>query len=141
MKLLPSFVPYVAGFRVIIFTYGLIIVSGCRLGNPIRTALDRLSSIAIGGIIAVAVNVFIFPIWAGDQLHKELVNNFNSVADALEECVKKYLEDDGSEHEEFSKTVMDEFPDEPAYRKCKSTLISSAKLESLVLIIFQSDNT
>ncbi|CAA3010244.1 aluminum-activated malate transporter 9-like [Olea europaea subsp. europaea] len=131
MKLLPSFGPYEAGFRVIIFTYGLIIVSGCRLGNPIRTALDRLSSIAIGGIIAVAVNVFIFPIWAGDQLHKELVNNLNSVADALEECVKKYLEDDGSEHEEFSKTVMDEFPDEPAYRKCKSTLISSAKLESL----------
>lgn len=84
MKLLPSFVPYEAGFRVIIFTYGLIIVSGYRLGNPIRTALDRLYSIAIGGIIAVAVNVFIFPIWAGDQLHKELVNNFNSVADALE---------------------------------------------------------
>lgn len=57
------------------------------------------------------------------------------------ECVKKYLEDDGSEHQEFSKTVMDEFPDEPAYRKCRSMLNSPAKLESLVLIIFQSDNT
>lgn len=44
----------------------------------------------------------------------------------------KYLKDDGSEHPEFTKTVMDDFPDEPAYRKCRSALNSSAKLESLV---------
>lgn len=48
------------------------------------------------------------------------------------ECVRKYLQDDGSEHPEFTTTVMDEFPDEPAYRKCRDTLNSSAKLESLV---------
>ncbi|KAK6263186.1 hypothetical protein QUC31_009002 [Theobroma cacao] len=131
MKLWPSFVPYEYGFRVILFTYCLIIVSGYRMGNPIRTAMDRLYSIAIGGFVAVFVNVLVFPIWAGEQLHKEIVNSFNSLADALEECVKKYLEDDGLDHPEFSKTVMDEFPDEPAYRKCRSTLNSSAKLESL----------
>ncbi|XP_059642125.1 aluminum-activated malate transporter 9-like [Cornus florida] len=131
MKLWPSLVPYEYGFRVILFTYCLIIVSGYRMGNPIKTSMDRLYSIAIGGIVAVLVNLFIFPIWAGEQLHKELVNNFNSVADSLEECVRKYLEDDGSVHPEFSKTVMDEFPDEPAYRRCRSTLNSSSKLESL----------
>ena len=53
----------------------------------------------------------------------------------ISECVKKYLEDDGLDHPEFSKTVMDEFPDEPAYRKCRTTLNSSAKLESLVIIL------
>ncbi|KAJ7944987.1 Aluminum-activated malate transporter [Quillaja saponaria] len=74
---------------------------------------------------------FCYPIWAGEQLHKELVKNFNSVADSLEECVKKYLEDRGSEHPEFSTTVMDEFPDEPAYTRCRSTFNSAAKLESL----------
>ncbi|KAK6158306.1 hypothetical protein DH2020_005620 [Rehmannia glutinosa] len=131
LKLWPSLVPYEYGFRVILFTYCLIIVSGYRMGNPITTAMDRLYSIAIGGIVAVVVNVLIFPIWAGEQLHKELVSYFASVADALEECVGKYLEDDGSEHPEFTKTVMDDFPDEPAYRKCRSTLNSSAKLESL----------
>ncbi|XP_011026959.1 PREDICTED: aluminum-activated malate transporter 9-like [Populus euphratica] len=131
MKLWPSLVPYEYGFRVILFTYCLIIVSGYRMGNPITTAMDRLYSIAIGGFVAVLVNVFVFPIWAGEQLHKELVNSFNSVADSLEECVKKYLEDEGLDHPEFSKTVMDEFPDEPNYRRCKSTLNSSAKLESL----------
>ncbi|XP_057511237.1 aluminum-activated malate transporter 9-like [Actinidia eriantha] len=131
MKLWPSLVPYEYGFRVILFTYCLIIVSGYRMGNPIKTSMDRLYSIAIGGIVAVLVNVLILPIWAGEQLHKELVASFNAVADSLEECVRKYLEDDGSDHPEFSKTVMDEFPDEPAYRKCRTTLNSSAKLESL----------
>lgn len=52
------------------------------------------------------------------------------------ECVKKYLEDEGLDHPEFSKTVMDEFPDEPAYKNCKATLNSSSKLDSLVLVYF-----
>ncbi|XP_044476790.1 aluminum-activated malate transporter 9-like [Mangifera indica] len=133
MKQWPSLVPYEYGFRVILFTYCLIIVSGYRMGNPIRTSMDRLYSIAIGGFIAVLVNVLVFPIWAGEQLHKELVKNFNSVADSLEECVKKYLEDEGLDYPEFSKTVMDEFPDEPAYKKCKATLNSSSKLDSLAV--------
>ncbi|XP_073135611.1 aluminum-activated malate transporter 9-like isoform X2 [Henckelia pumila] len=131
MKLWPSLVPYEYGFRVMLFTYCLIIVSGYRMGSPFRTAMDRLYSIAIGGIVAVSVNLLIFPIWAGEQLHKELVNNFASVADALEECVRKYLQDDGSEQPEFTKTVMDEVPDEPAYRKCRSTLNSASKFETL----------
>lgn len=131
MKLWPSLVPYEYGFRVILFTYCLIIVSGYRMGNPTRTAMDRLYSIAIGAFIVVLVNVTICPIWAGEQLHKELVNNFNSLADSLEECVKKYLSDDGSEHPDFSKTVMNDFPDEPAFKKCRATLNSSAKIDSL----------
>lgn len=54
------------------------------MGNPIRTAMDRLYSIAIGAFVAVLVNVLVFPIWAGEQLHTELVNSFISVADSLE---------------------------------------------------------
>ncbi|KAI3792580.1 hypothetical protein L2E82_06463 [Cichorium intybus] len=133
IKLWPTFAPYEYGFRVILFTYCLIIVSGYRSGNPIKTSIDRLYSIAIGAIVAIGVNTLIFPIWAGEQLHNELVKHFNSVADSLEECVNKYLNDDGSDHPEFSNTLMDEFPDEPKYKKCRSTLNSSAKLESLAL--------
>lgn len=85
MKLWPSLVPYEYGFRVILFTYCVIIVAGYRMGNPIRTAMDRLYCIAInGGFVAVLVNVLVFPIWAGEQLHEELVNSFNVVADYLE---------------------------------------------------------
>ncbi|MQL91798.1 hypothetical protein Taro_024412 [Colocasia esculenta] len=131
MKLWPSMVEYEYGFRVTLFTYCLIIVSGYRMGAPIKTAMDRLYSIAIGGLVAVLVNVLICPIWAGEQLHQELVKSFGSVADSLEECVKKYLRDDGSDKPEFVKKVMDDFQDEPAFKKCKATLNSSSKLDSL----------
>ncbi|KAK5845995.1 hypothetical protein PVK06_002259 [Gossypium arboreum] len=53
------------------------------MGNPIRTAMDRIYSIAIGGFMAVFVNVLVFPIWSGEQLLKELVDNFNLLAAAL----------------------------------------------------------
>ncbi|XP_057967525.1 aluminum-activated malate transporter 4-like [Malania oleifera] len=131
IKLWPSLKQYEYGFRVILFTYCLIIVSGYRMGNPIQTSMNRVYSIAIGGLVAVLVNLLVFPIWAGEQLHKELVDGFNSVADSLEECIRKYLEDDGSDLPEFSKTLMDAFPDEPAYVKCRDILNSSTKLESL----------
>ncbi|XP_077251259.1 aluminum-activated malate transporter 9-like [Tasmannia lanceolata] len=131
IKLWPSFAPYEYGFRVILFTFCLLIVSGYRMGNPIRTAMDRLYSIAMGAFVAVFVNVLIFPIWAGEQLHKELVSNFDSVADSLEECVKKYLQEDGSGHPEFAKTVNDDFVDEPAFRKFRATLNSASKLDTL----------
>ncbi|KAB2037712.1 hypothetical protein ES319_D03G095700v1 [Gossypium barbadense] len=121
MKLWPSFVPYEYGFPVLLYTYCLIIVSGYRMGNPIGTAMDRLYSIAIGGFVAVFVNVLVFPIRSGEQLLKELIDNFNLLAAALEECVKKYLEDEGLDHQEFTKAMLlDEFPDEPAYRKCQA---------------------
>lgn len=84
MKLWPSLVPYEYGFRVTLFTYCLIVVSGYRMGTPIRTAMDRLYSIAIGGFVAVLVNILICPIWAGEQLHQELVKSFSCVADSLE---------------------------------------------------------
>ncbi|KAK1408325.1 hypothetical protein QVD17_39998 [Tagetes erecta] len=132
MKLWPTLVPYEYGFRVILFTYCLIIVSSYRIGNPIRTSVDRIYSILIGATVTITVNTLIFPIWAGEQLHKELVQNFSSVADSLEECVKKYL-DNGSNRPVFIKTLMDGFPDDLAYKKCQSTLNSLAELESLAL--------
>nr|GMD10496.1 aluminum-activated malate transporter 9-like [Ipomoea batatas] len=131
MKLWPSLVPYEYGFRVALITYCLIIVSGFRMGNPIKTSVDRLYSIAIGAIVAVLVNVLVCPIWAGEQLHKELVSSFNIVADSLEECVRKYLEDDGLSYLKFTKTVSDEFPDEPAIKNCRDTLNSATKIETL----------
>ncbi|XP_042419230.1 aluminum-activated malate transporter 9-like [Zingiber officinale] len=132
MKLWPSLVPYEYGFRVILLTYCLIVANGYnRVGDAMRTSVDRLYSVAIGGVVTVLVNVLLFPIWAGEQLHKELIEHFDLVADSLQECVKKYLNDDGTERPEFLKTVMDDFHDEPAYRKCRAILKSSSALDSL----------
>ncbi|KAI4370257.1 hypothetical protein MLD38_018624 [Melastoma candidum] len=125
--------------------------------SQIALSAGRVAQPFIIGIsIFVTVNVLVFPIWAGELLHKEIVKSFNSVADALEgtksiatkfafagdviywrgdfliaECVEKYIEDDGLDCSKFSETVMDEFPNEPAYRRCRATLNSSAKLAAL----------
>ncbi|MCL7037504.1 hypothetical protein MKW94_024800 [Papaver nudicaule] len=131
VKLRPSMEPYADGFRTILLTFCVLVVSGYRVGHPVKNAVSRLYLIALGGLVAAFVNVLIFPTWAGEELHKNLVDDFESVADSLEECVKKYLEDDASDQPEFSKTVLDEFPDEPAYQKCRSALDSSKKLETL----------
>ncbi|KAL2348001.1 hypothetical protein Fmac_002001 [Flemingia macrophylla] len=130
MKTWSRLVQYEYGFRVALLTYCLIIVSDYRLGNPIRTMIDRLYSIAIGGIISVLVNVSIFPKWAGDKLHEELVKNFHSVADSLEDCVKKCLED-ASEKSKITTASIDELPDEPTYKRCQNILNSGSKLETL----------
>lgn len=87
MKQLPPLVPYECGFRVILFTYCLLIVSGYRKGNPIAIALDRLYSIVIGAVLALLVNVLLFPAWAGEQLHRELVGSFAAVADSLDGAI------------------------------------------------------
>ncbi|RZS17311.1 hypothetical protein BHM03_00049437 [Ensete ventricosum] len=84
VKLWPSCVPYEYGFRVILFTYCLIVVSTYRMDNPMRTAMERLYSIAIGAAVTVGVNLLVFPIWAGEQLHEELVSSFYCVAESLE---------------------------------------------------------
>lgn len=84
MKMWPSLEQYENGIRVVLLTYCLIIISGYRMGKPIKTTVDRLYSIAIGGTISVLVNLLVFPVWAGELLHRELVINFNSVADSLE---------------------------------------------------------
>ncbi|XP_064957675.1 aluminum-activated malate transporter 9-like isoform X2 [Musa acuminata AAA Group] len=132
VKLWPSCVPYEYGFRVILFTYCLIVVSTYRMSNPMRTAMERLYSIAIGAAVTVGVNLLVFPIWAGEQLHEELVNSFYCVAESLEECARKYLSGDGLEHTEFCKrVVIDEFPDDPACQRCRAILNSSARIESL----------
>ncbi|KAK7366713.1 hypothetical protein VNO80_08710 [Phaseolus coccineus] len=130
MKMWAPLVQYEYGFRVTLLTYCLIVVSDYRIGNPIRTVIDRLYTIGIGGMISVFVNVSIFPIWAGDQLHKELVKNFHSVADSLEECAKKYLED-ASEKSKITMTSIEAFHDEPAYKRCQSTLDSVSRFEAL----------
>ncbi|KAJ3684948.1 hypothetical protein LUZ61_014112 [Rhynchospora tenuis] len=131
MKLWPPLVPYEHCFRVILFTYCLLIDSAYRNTNPVFSALSRLYCIGIGAAVAVLVNVLVFPIWAGEQLHKELIASFHAVADSLQGCVKKYLNSDGSENIVYSQSITDDFPYEPSFQNCRAIMDSSARIDFL----------
>ncbi|KAL0463624.1 UNVERIFIED_CONTAM: Aluminum-activated malate transporter 9 [Sesamum latifolium] len=91
MKLYPTMAPYEYGYRVFVLTFCILMVAGNRTREYTVAILSRLVLIAVGACICFIINICIYPIWAGDDLHRLVVNNFNELAASLEGCVDGYL--------------------------------------------------
>lgn len=129
-KLRPALKSYEYGFRTFLLTFSLILVAEYRGGNPLNTAVNRFIVILIGACIGIAVNLFVLPIWSGDELHDFIAKNFDSVADSLEVCVREYLQ--GTVLERVpSKIFMGLAADDPVYKGYRSALVSANKEETL----------
>lgn len=59
-------------------------LAGNRTKSYTEAALTRLILIALGAGVCLLVNIFIYPIWAGEDLHRLVVKNFKDLAAALE---------------------------------------------------------
>lgn len=129
-KLWPTMKLYEYGFRTFLITFSYIMVAEYTQGDPVSTAVNRFFIIILGAVIGICVNIFVLPLWAGDELHEFISKNFDSLADSLQVCVNEYLRGIVLQRVP-SKIMMGLAADDPVYKGYRSTLISATKEESL----------
>eukprot|EP00258_Populus_trichocarpa_P012679 XP_002322786.3 aluminum-activated malate transporter 8 [Populus trichocarpa] len=116
---------YDYGVVIFILTFSLVSVSGYRVEKLLVLAHQRLSTILIGGAICILLS-FIFPVWAGEDLHKLVASNVEKLA--------KYLEGFGGEFFqplEDGRNVKVSNTDKSFLRGYKNVLNSKSTEESM----------
>ncbi|XP_051118521.1 aluminum-activated malate transporter 13-like [Andrographis paniculata] len=84
---------YDYGFMIAILTFNLVVVPDAQddSGKVVEVALDRLATIGMGFAVCILVSLFVFPMWAGDELHCSTATKFRKLADAIRGCTDEYM--------------------------------------------------
>ncbi|XP_066348994.1 aluminum-activated malate transporter 1-like [Miscanthus floridulus] len=84
---------YDYGVTIFILTFSLVAVSSYRVDELIRLAHQRFSTIVVGVATCLCTTIFVFPVWAGEDLHKLAIGNLNKLAEFFEgiesECFRE----------------------------------------------------
>ncbi|XP_042031477.1 aluminum-activated malate transporter 9-like [Salvia splendens] len=130
LRLYPTMAPYDYGFRVFVLTFCILMVAGNRNGGYVLAILTRLVLIALGACTCFIVNICVYPIWSGDDLHRLVVNNFKELATSLEGCVNGYLR--SANYERTSSRFMDPASSDQMYLGYKSVIESASREQTLL---------
>uniref|UniRef100_A0ACD5UXD1 Uncharacterized protein n=1 Tax=Avena sativa TaxID=4498 RepID=A0ACD5UXD1_AVESA len=113
---------YDYGVTIFILTFSLVAVSSYRVEELIQLAHDRFYTIVVGVFICLLITVLVFPVWAGEGVHKLAVGNLDKLARFFE----------GMESECFGEnTVTDNWEKKDFLQEYKSVLNSKATEDSL----------
>ncbi|KAJ1270937.1 hypothetical protein BS78_06G089200 [Paspalum vaginatum] len=75
---------YEYGMIIFILTFSMVAVASYRVEELIRFAQQRVTTIAVGVASCLFTTFFVFPIWAGEDLHKLVADNLDKLAEFLE---------------------------------------------------------
>ncbi|KAL6563691.1 hypothetical protein OROGR_002650 [Orobanche gracilis] len=87
---------YDYGMLIFILTFCLVSISGLKSDEILELAEKRLSTILIGASTCVVVSICVYPVWAGEDLHKLVADNIDNIGCFLEgfaeECLRTFEE-------------------------------------------------
>ncbi|TVU14569.1 hypothetical protein EJB05_38044 [Eragrostis curvula] len=113
---------YDYGVTIFILTFSLVAVSSYRVEELIKLAHQRFSTIVVGVLTCLCTTVFVFPVWAGEDLHKLAATNLDKLADFLEGMESECFKEDTTSEDLESKAFLQVY---------KSVLNSKATEDSL----------
>ncbi|XP_075524415.1 aluminum-activated malate transporter 12-like isoform X2 [Primulina tabacum] len=82
---------YDYGALIFMLTFNLVVVSGIRVEKVVELARDRLATIGMGFAICMIISLFIYPIWASDELHYSMASRFNKLSTSFQGCLDEYF--------------------------------------------------
>ncbi|CAN6270253.1 unnamed protein product [Urochloa humidicola] len=110
------------GVIIFILTFAMVTVSSYRVEDLIQYAHERLTTIMVGVATCLFTTIFVFPIWAGEDLQNLTAGNLDKLAEFLE----------GMESDCFGENSCEKLLEGRAFLQVyKSVLNSKATQDSL----------
>ncbi|KAI3923371.1 hypothetical protein MKW98_026964 [Papaver atlanticum] len=106
---------YDYGMVIFILTFSLVAVSAYKTDEILTIAGERLITILIGCVTCAVISIFLFPVWAGKDLHKLMFLNIEQLAVFLDGFGGEYFGPEDNKENENAITVKKSFLD--GYKK------------------------